>query len=749
MKSQIDIFDEIIVDNFAGGGGASTGIELAAGRPVAIAVNHDPDAILLHKTNHPYTEHLQASVWDVDPEEVCKGRPVGLAWFSPDCKHFSKAKGAPLVDRKIRGLSWVILRWAMTVRPRVMMMENVEEIQTWGPLMEIWIDGHIATVPDPDRKGETFDAFIKMLTTGVSPDHPALEEACEFLQITTDSPEAKRLIEGLGYVIEHRELVAADYGAPTTRKRFVLVARCDGKPIVWPERTHAPRDSEEVKSGKLKPWRSAAEIIDWTLPGYSIFATRKEIWDTYGVRAQRPLRPNTLRRIIRGVDKFTIKSGNPFIVPTGYGERKGQAPRVQDLADPLGTVVAKDKFTVCQPVATPFVAQQKFSNPAQDISNPLSTITSVGAHQVVEPLLAPATFSNTGGSVGDSVAGPVHTIRTAGGQVLASANLMSIGQTGGGDRIRDMREPVPTTVSKQECCAVAANLIQYHTEQSEKVRGQSVEDPVMTVDGSNRYGLASCNLVEYYGNGNPIDVTDPLHTVTAHDREGVVSAHIQKFFGGVVGEDAREPLPTVTTVDHNALAAVHVEKYFAGGYKGCGDSAASPLSTVTVEPRHGACAAHVVEFKGQDIGQSVDKPLRTITASWGEFAECRAVLTKAPGRDLGNWPQIRELLNEYCGYNLADDEVILLIIRGIAYYISDITLRMLTPRELYNAMSFPPDYIIEVDYLGNVYPKDKQVARCGNAVCPSLAEAMVRANFPEWCTVTIVNMAQFHKTVAI
>lgn len=708
--AQTSFIDEIIVDNFAGGGGASTGIELAAGRPVAIAINHDPDAILLHKTNHPYTEHLQASVWDVDPVEVCKGRPVGLAWFSPDCKHFSKAKGSALVDRNIRGLAWIVLRWAAKVRPRVIMLENVEEFQTWGPVRK--------GKPIKKKAGQTFQKW-------------------------------KQQLEDLGYVIEHRELVAADYGAPTTRKRFVLVARCDGKPIVWPERTHAPRDSDEVKSGKLKPWRSAAEIIDWTLPGYSIFATRQEIWEQHGVRAQRPLKPNTLRRIIRGVDKFTIKSGNPFIVPTGYGERKGQAPRVQDLADPLGTVVAKDKFTVCQPVATPFVAQQKFNNPAQDISNPLSTITAVGAHQVVEPLLAPATFSNTGGSVGDSVAGPVHTIRTAGGQVLASANLMSIGQTGGGDRIRDMREPVPTTVSKQECCAVAANLIQYHTEQSEKVRGQGMEDPIMTVDSSNRYGLASCNLVEYYGNGNPIDVADPLHTVTAHDREGVVSAHIQKFFGGVVGEDAREPLPTVTTVDHNALAAVHIEKYFAGGYKGCGDSADAPLSTVTVEPRHGACAAHVVEFKGQDIGQSADKPLRTITASWGEFAECRAVLTKAPGRDLGNWPQIRELLNEYCGYNLADDEVILLIIRGIAYYISDITLRMLTPRELYNAMGFPVDYIIEKDYEGNVYRKDKQVARCGNAVCPPLAEAMVRANFPEWHTGTIVNMAQFHRAVAI
>ena len=643
MKSQIDIFDEIIVDNFAGGGGASTGIELAAGRPVAIAINHDPDAILLHKTNHPYTEHLQASVWDVDPVEVCKGRPVGLAWFSPDCKHFSKAKGSALVDRNIRGLAWIVLRWAAKVRPRVIMLENVEEFQTWGPVRK--------GKPIKKKAGQTFQKW-------------------------------KRQLSDLGYVIEHRELVAADYGAPTTRKRFVLVARCDGKPIVWPERTHAPRDSEEVKSGKLKPWRSAAEIIDWTLPGYSIFASRQEIWEQYGVRAQRPLKPNTLRRIIRGVDKFTIKSGNPFIVPTGYGERKGQAPRVQDLADPLGTVVAKDKFTVCQPVATPFVTQQKFNNPAQDATNPLSTITSVGAHQIVQPLLVPATFSNTGESVGDSVAGPVHTIRTGGGgQILSSANL-----------------------------------IQYHTEQSEKVRGQSMADPIMTVDSSNRYGLASCNLVEYYGNGNPIDVSDPIHTVTAHDREAVVSAHLSEFRKQSIGTDLREPVGAITSHDHEGIAS-----------------------------------AHIVKFKGQELGTSPADPLPTITAQScaGGYAECRAVLTKAPGRDLGNWPQIRQLLNEYCGYNLADDEVILLIIRGIAYYISDITLRMLTPRELYNAMGFPLDYIIEKDYKGNVYPKDKQVARCGNAVCPPLAEAMVRANLPEWHTVTIINMAQLHKAVAM
>lgn len=645
MKSQINMFDEIIVDNFAGGGGASTGIELAAGRPVAIAINHDPAAILLHKTNHPYTEHLRASVWDVDPVEVCKGRPVGLAWFSPDCKHFSKAKGAPLVDRKIRGLSWVILRWAMTVRPRVIMMENVEEIQTWGPLMEIMIDGRIATVPDPSRKGETFDAFIQMLTTGVSADHPALEEACEFLQVTTDSPEARRLIEGLGYVIEYKELVAADYGAPTTRKRFALVGRCDGKPIVWPERTHAPRDSEEVKLGKLKPWRSAAEIIDWTLARYSIFATKEEIKAKYGVNAIRPLADNTLRRIIRGVDKFTIKSGKPFLVPTGYGERKGQAPRVHDIDNPLPTIVGRDNIGVCAPVVAPF------------------------------------TFSNTGGSVGSAVSDPVGTFRTAGGHALA-----------------------------------AANLIQYHTEQTEMVRGADMGQPVMTLDGANRYGLVSANLVEYYGNGKAHDITEPLRTVTTHDRD--------------------------------ALVAVHIDKYFNGEYKGCGDPADAPLSTVTVQPRHGVVAAHLAKFRRQELGTAADEPVPTLTAA-GHFAVCTAVLAKADGRDLGFWSQIRQLLNKHCGYELKEDEIILLIIGGLAYFISDIELRMLVPREQYAAMAFPPDYAIEYDYLGNAYPKNQQTAKCGNAVSPVISYVMVRANLPEWCDDTISTMAELKSAIAV
>lgn len=640
-RYQVRFDEEVFIDLFSGGGGTSTGIEKAIGRPVFAAVNHDPDAIAQHAANHPYTMHYQTSVWEVDPETACQGRKVALLWASPDCKHFSKARGGKPVNKNIRSLSWVVLKWALEVRPRVLMMENVEEIQTWGPLIHIQRGREKVWVPDPAHSGETFMAFIGMLTTGVPLDHPALEEACHYLHIAQGDPRRQRLVEGLGYKVEYRELVAADYGAPTTRKRFMLCGRCDGKPIVWPQRTHAPRGSELVRSGKCKPWRSAAEIIDWSLPSYSIFDTKEAIKARYGVNAVRPLADNTMKRVICGVDKHSIRSLNPFII------------------------------------------QQKFSNPAQDITNPLSTVTSVGAHELVSPVMAPFTFSNTGGSVGAPANEPVHTIRSAGGQVLASASLMCIGQTGGGDRLRDVREPVPTVVSKQEACLLSASLIQYHTETSDSARTAGLHSPINTVDAANRYGLATAQLVEYYGNGQAVDVAEPLHTVTSHDRD--------------------------------ALAM-----------------------------------AHVVEFKGQDIGQDVHRPLRTITASAGEFGVCRAVLAKVDScRNLGHWPKIRALLNKYCGYSMAEDEIILLIIGGIAYFIADILLRMLTPRELYNAMGFPVDYIIDRDHLGKPYPKSKQVARCGNAVCPPMAEAMVRANFPEYCCVVINTMAQFHETVAL
>lgn len=635
---QYSLFDEIVVDNFAGGGGASTGIELALGRPVTVAINHDPAAILLHKTNHPWTEHLQDSVWNIDPVKICAGRPVGLAWFSPDCKHFSKAKGAALVDKKIRGLAWIVLKWAGTVRPRVIMVENVEEFVTWGPVRK--------GKPIKKKAGQTFAKWKKQLSD-------------------------------LGYEIEYRNLVAADYGAPTTRKRFVLIARCDGKPIVWPKRTHAPADSAEVSSGKCKPWRSAAEIIDWSLPCPSIFETSEQIKEKYGLRAMRPLKPNTLRRIARGMDKFVIKNHKPFIIPVGYGENKGQKPRVNDIDKPLGTVVSSVKHNVVDPVLTPYSLNHKFDNVPEDIKKPLSTVTSVNGHEVVEPVLMPFHIHNHTNAGGTDIKDPVNTITSVGAQMLITPNLMQIGQTGGGDRIRDVKEPIPTVVSKAEACLVSPTLIQYHTEQSEKEnRAYGFEQPIKTVDGSARYGIAAAHLTQYFKGDHFHSPEEPLHTVTTEIREGVTLAHI-------------------------------------------------------------------TEFKGHDIGQKADDPLRTITASIGEFGAVKTRLEKVSGSvDLKKWPAVRELLNEYCGYNIADDEILILTIGGVDYFISDIGLRMLTPKELYAAQGFPSDYKIEYDYTGKAYPKNQQVARCGNAVCPPMATALVKANLPEYYVVDITTMAQ-------
>lgn len=569
----------LIVDSFAGGGGASTGIELALNRYIDIAINHDPAAIAMHTVNHPHTRHYCESVWDVDPVKACGGQPVDLAWFSPDCKHFSKAKGSALVDKGIRGLAWIVLRWAGKVRPKVIILENVEEFITWGPVRK----GR----PVKDKKGQTFNQWLSQL-------------------------------EALGYKVEHRELVSADYGAPTSRKRFYLIARCDGISIKWPEPTHGNPDSPEVKAGLLKPWKTAADIIDWSLPSYSIFASKQYIKQTYGVNAVRPLADNTLRRVIRGVDKFTIKSGRPFIV------------------------------------------QAKFQNEAQDIHKPLTTITAVGAHEVVSPVLSPAIMCNNEHNTG------------------AGAN-----------------EPLPTITTANRNYVTAASLVQYHTEQTEKVRGQGLREPLQTVDAANRYGLAGAHLSEWYGNAQDgLNIAEPMRTQTAKDREALALAHITKYYGGVVGENTDEPLPTVTAIDHNALTL-----------------------------------AHVAEFKGQDKGQAANVPLRTITASIGEFGAVTARAEKyANGVELCYWPEIRALLNKHCGYSLSDDEVLLLHINGADYFISDISLRMLTPRELFNAQGFPPDYIIDVDANGKPYPKTAQVARCGNAVCPPVAMALVRAN---------------------
>lgn len=647
MSNQYSIFDDCFVDSFAGGGGASTGIEMATGHPVDVAINHNEAAIMMHRRNHPFTEHYIEDIWQVDPKTAVRGRHVRLAWFSPDCKHFSRAKGAALVDKKIRGLAWVVLKWAAAVKPDVIMLENVPEFTTWGPVRK--------GKPVKSKAGQTYQKWYSQL-------------------------------EALGYKIETRKLCAADHGAPTIRTRFHLIARCDGKPIVWPERTHAPRDSIEVKRGKLKPWKSAAEIIDFSLPCPSIFASKAEIKEQYGINAMRPLKENTLRRIARGLDKFVIKSSEPFIVPVGYGENKGQKPRVHDMKEPLSTVVSSTKQYVCDPIMTPYSVECNHGGErkAREMSDPLNTVTGKYTGGVASPLMTPYHMHNHSNASGTDMNDPINTVTGVGAQMLISPIVTPyIMSNNAGNVPHGMDEPVPTITTGDRNFVIAPNLIQYHTEQSAKeVRGQGLKEPIQTVDAANRYGLSAAYLSEYYGNGRDgIDIEEPMQTITAKDREAFSLAHL----------------------------------------------------------------AH---FKGKDKGQHPLDPLMTVTARDGQFADVRTTIVKWDGQtDLGYWSEVRKMLNLYCGYHLAEDEILLLNIRGAWYFISDIGLRMLTPRELYDAMGFPHDYIIDKDVNGRPITRADQVARCGNAVCPAVAEALVRANLPEHCKKKISDMAQLHNVM--
>lgn len=545
------IYGELVIDNFAGGGGASTGIELATGYSVDIAINHDPEAIKMHKANHPNTKHYCENVWAVDPVKACNGNPVGLAWFSPDCKHFSKAKGGKPKDKNIRGLAWVALRWAGLVRPRVIMLENVEEFKTWGPLNR-------RHHPIKSKQGYTFNKFVQQFSE-------------------------------LGYDVQFKELIAANYGTPTMRKRFFMIARCDGKPIVWPKPTHAPADSEEVKAGLLKPYVGAYTQIDFSRPCPSIFDTSEEIKEKYGIRAVRPLAIKTMERIARGMKKFVIDNPEPFIIQCNHGgERR-----------------------------------------PNDIREPMPTITGKHGYGIVEPTLAPYMGTNTTNHPGGNCKDPIHTITTGNQQ-----------------------------------CLISPTLIQYHSETVKgEVRGQTIEEPIMTVDGSNRYGLVTSFLHKYYDGGYKgagENIENPLPTVTAWDHNSVVTANLIQMNNHCDGRDMRDPIPTITAGDGH----------------------------------FGEVRAFLIKYYGQGTGQDINEPLDTVTSR---------------------------------------DRFGLVTIDGTDYQIVDIGLRMLEPRELYGCQGFPADYIIDHDYTGKTYPRSEQVRRCGNAVCPPIPAAMVRANLPELC----------------
>ena len=663
---QDNFFNELIIDNFAGGGGASVGIELATGRPVDIAVNHDADAIAMHSVNHPYTTHYQEDVFVINPEEVTGGRPVGIAWFSPDCKHFSRAKGNKPVEHKIRGLSWVVIKWAMSsVAPRCIFMENVEEIQTWGPLIE---DADGKSRPDPKHTGETFKAFIGMLTDGVSPDCSALAEACEFLKIERGSAEEQRLINGLGYKLDYKVLRACDYGAPTIRKRFYLVARNDGNPIVFPKATHG-------KGKGLKPYRTAAECIDWSIPCPSIFERKK------------PLVKNTLRRVARGLDKFVIKNPKPYILEMNYDNP------FQDIDKPMSTQTSANHHYLI----TPNLVQANYENPPQDVSKPMSTQTAVNKHFVVTPTLVQVNHS--GNSLrGQKVDDTFPTVTQKHGFGVTAPVLVECSHKSG-PGVHDVNNPMNTQTGKACFAAVMPSVMQYHSEQSAgEVRGQNVKEPLMTVDGSPRYAVNGIYISKYFGG------------------EGAKAS----------GADA--PVPTVTAKDHNSLVAANIVHYYGGAdHASKGDA---PIPTVTTLPRHYLCASNLCVLRKNMDGKPVDAPMPTLTTSAGHFAEIRTYLLPVDNtQDLYHWDDVRKLLNEYADYFIKENEILIIEIAGIPYFIGDIGMRMLKAEELKLAQGFPVDYIIDIEsHIGKKYCEAKQIARLGNAVCPPVATALIRAN---------------------
>nr|DAN00565.1 MAG TPA: DNA cytosine methyltransferase [Caudoviricetes sp.] len=647
---------EIIVDNFAGGGGASTGIELATGRSVDIAINHDPNAVAMHTTNHPDTLHYCESVYEVKPKIATAGRPVGLAWFSPDCRHFSKAKGAKPVEKAIRGLAWIVIRWALEVGPRVMMLENVEEFKTWGPLLV----GEMR--PDPERAGETFEAFIGMLSTGVPAGHPALLECCEFLQLSPDSEEVQQLVAGLGYDVDYRELRACDYGAPTIRKRFFMVMRRDGQPIAWPQATHADPKSPAVQMGRLAPWRTAAECIDWSIGAPSIFIRKK------------PLAENTLKRIARGIQRFVLDNPAPFIVKCNHTTTKGKYDcfRGQALEEPLQTITKTHGYAIAVPHLTKF----RTGATGQPVTEPVPTVTAGTSRRqggnghalgLVEAALAPFIARQFGASVGHGADEPSATI-TAGGGGKSQLVMPTLIQMGYGER--PGQEP----------------------------RVPGLHKPLGTVvAGGGKFGLVAANLVKHYG-GN--------------------------YQGAGVGMD--EPMHSVTTVDHHAVVAAHLMVNNTGHP---GGELGQPTHTITTGNHHAAVTSHLVKLRGTcRDGQRTDEPMPTVTAGGTHVGEVKTLLA-VDGYDELRAQQALEFLREYCG----PDSSGLVTIEGVVYRIVDIGMRMLQPHELYRAQGFPEWYIIDRDYRGVKYAKDKQVARCGNAVPPPFAEALVRANLPELC----------------
>ena len=649
----LDLGNELIIDNFAGGGGTSTGLEQAFGRPVDIAINHDPEALAMHAANHPHTMHLCESVWEVDPIKVTGNRPVGLVWLSPDCKHFSKAKGGKPVEKKIRGLAWVALRWAAKCKPRVIMLENVEEFKTWGPLL-IAADG--SAKPDPAKKGKTFNSFIRQLRAH-------------------------------GYSVDYREMRGCDHDTPTIRKRFFLVARRDGIAIQWPEPTHGAPDSIGVRAGKLLPYRTAAECIDFSLPCPSIF------------ERDRPLAPATLRRIAKGIMRYVVDAADPFIVGQGgpvYGGKPVSANQ------PFGTLTTENHRAVVLPTIVPVTHQG--GDRTESIDEPFRTIT--GAHR--------------------------------GEKALGVATLVQVGygeREGQAPRALDIEKPLGTVVGESKHALVSAVLVDAaHGEVSPGgvkrwgTGAHDVEAPLGTVTASGNKAVATAFLAKHYTGVVGSDLADPIGTVTACDHHSLVTAFLTEHANAsnqrVMPADA--PLRTICAQvkgGHFSIVSAHIQRDMGASV---GHAADAPLGTVTAGGggKSALVTSNKIKLRGTSTAAGTDEPLGTVSAGGQHHAEVRSFLLAYYGASETH--SLTDPLNTVT----SRDRFGLVTIQGQDYQIVDIGLRMLQPRELFRAQGFPDDYIIGDDPAqGLKLTKSAQVRMCGNSVCPPMAKALIRANF--------------------
>lgn len=702
----------LIVDSFAGGGGASTGIEMALGRSPDVAINHNAAALALHAANHPETLHLSQNIYQVDPLDYVRGRHVGLAHFSPDCKHFSKAKGGKPVERNIRDLAWVVVLWAERAKPDVITMENVEEWQEWGPLIET----DKGLMPDPERRGETYQRWCKAMRR-------------------------------LGYKLQKRELRACDYGAPTIRKRLFVIARRDGRPIVWPEPTHGRPDDPDVVAGRKKPWRTAAECIDWSQPCPSIFDTVEQIREKHGLRAVRPLADATMSRVARGMKRYVLDAERPFIVNLTHGGR------VEDVDQPFNTITGAHRGE--KAVIAPSVIRFNSGATGQDMREPLSTVTANGF--IKRPggaaplgMIAPhlMTMRNAGKPF-NGADEPTHTITAGGAGLTVVAPVLSAAQHGGS--VRSVEEPHHTITAslKDQNSVIVPVMVQtgYGEREGQEPRSLDPHAPLGTiVAGGVKHAAIVPTLIGCggrAGQSRPRAGDEPVATVTAKADTCAAVAFLAQHNnddrreGGVnPGRSAEEPMSTVTqSGSHQGVVSAFVARQFGTS---TGHGMDQPCATVMADGggKSQLVTPYMQAYYGTGDGGSEDEPCRTITTK-DRHGHVEGTLS-VPPFTAEQEARAREVAAFLRSYGFWDDrEFVTVAVDGQAFVIVDIGMRMLTPRELYNAQGFPPDYVIDGawDYhaegAGPVwveFPKSVQVSCVGNSVSPPPFAAIIAAN---------------------